>query len=148
MTNPAPDRISIRRRIAATREELFDAWTDPGSLGEWMCPGEIRSAEVVQLEARPGGRLLILLHGAGQTFRHSGEFRVVERPSRLVMTWISEATRGMETLVTVEFIEVAPDVTDLLLTHEGIPDVPVVEQYRGGWGQILDRMEARLPRRA
>jgi uncharacterized protein YndB with AHSA1/START domain len=148
MTNAEPDRISIRRRITATREELFDAWTDPDSLGEWMCPGDIRSAEVVQLEARPGGRFLILLHGAAQTFRHSGEFHVVERPSRLVMTWISEATRELQTLVTVEFIEVSPDVTDLLLTHEGIPDPAVVEQYRGGWGQILDRMEARLPRRA
>jgi hypothetical protein len=63
------------------------------------------------------------------------------------MTWTSKATGGQPTLVTVEFLEAAGG-TELVLTHEGIPSRDVVNLYRTGWSQILDRMAARLLRRA
>jgi uncharacterized protein YndB with AHSA1/START domain len=30
-------KVFIRRQIRATRQELFDAWTDPEGMREWMC---------------------------------------------------------------------------------------------------------------
>jgi uncharacterized protein YndB with AHSA1/START domain len=39
----ADQRSSIRlvRVLPAPPEEVFDAWTDPESIREWMCPGAI-----------------------------------------------------------------------------------------------------------
>jgi hypothetical protein len=46
--------------MAASPEEIFDAWTDPESLAVWMAPGSVQRAEV-ELEARVGGRLRIVM---------------------------------------------------------------------------------------
>ena len=47
MQNPTEGkhRLSIRRRMPATRDVVFEAWTDPQGLREWMCPGDTFAAE-------------------------------------------------------------------------------------------------------
>jgi len=56
MSQNQVNKVVAERRIGVTREELFDAWVDPESMREWMCPGDVISAEV-RLEPRVGGRL-------------------------------------------------------------------------------------------
>ena len=34
--------VTVRRQIAASAEELFDAWLDARSLGTWLRPRGIR----------------------------------------------------------------------------------------------------------
>jgi uncharacterized protein YndB with AHSA1/START domain len=137
----------IRRRIRAARKELFDAWTDPESMREWMLPGNAVSAEV-HMDARVGGELLIIIRSPIEVFRHWGQFRVVDRPSRLAFTWNAEVMEGRTTLVTVDFFEIAPDETELVLTHDQIPFKPVSERYAAGWRDIIDRLAEHLARAA
>ena len=47
-------KIVVRRTIAATVDELFDAWLEPESLAQWMRPGAIRPSSV-KVDARVGG---------------------------------------------------------------------------------------------
>ncbi len=141
------DKPVIRRRVHATREELFDAWTDPDSMREWMLPGNAVSADV-HMDVRMGGELLMIIRTPIEVFKHRGEFRVVERPSRLVFTWNAEVMEGRTTLVTVEFFKAAPDETELVLTHEQIPFKRVSERYAAGWSQIIDRLAEHLARAA
>jgi uncharacterized protein YndB with AHSA1/START domain len=35
----------VRRRMPAPREVVFEAWIDPKGIHEWMCPGDVVSAE-------------------------------------------------------------------------------------------------------
>jgi len=146
MSPGGPGKVVIRRRMAATREELFDAWTDPESMRSWMCPGNIVSAEV-KMDLRVGGSLLIVMRGPAETFEHRGQFTVVERPSKLAFTWIAKATDLRPTHVTVEFFEVTRTETDLVLTHEELARDEVRDQYQGGWNQIADRLAQYLERR-
>jgi uncharacterized protein YndB with AHSA1/START domain len=140
------NKVVIRRRIAATREELFDEWTDPEGMRSWMCPENIVSVDV-RLELRVGGSLLIIMRDANRAYEHHGEFVIIEQPSKLAFTWIAAATDMQPTLVTVEFFAVSESETDLVLTHERFPRREVLDQYRGGWGQIVDRLEAHLQAR-
>ena len=137
------NKITIRKRIAGTREELFDAWTDPEGMKEWMCPGDIISADV-QIDACVGGQLLIVMRGPTESYEHRGEFTIVERPSKLAFTWTAKATDWETTLVTIEFFEISEGETELVLTHERFPNKEVVDQYRGGWSQVVDRLEQHL----
>jgi len=139
MSGPG-EAIVIRRRIPASRDAVFHAWTDGDGMKAWMCPGDIVSADV-QLDPRVGGALRILMHGPNGSYEHWGEFTTVERPSRLVFTWCAKATDFLPTLVTVEFFEAADDQCDLLLTHERFPRPESRDQYRGGWAQIVAGLE-------
>jgi len=133
-------KVFIRRQIRATRQELFDAWTDPEGMREWMCPGNIVSADV-QIDPRVGGHLIIIMRGPTDVFEHRGEFTVVDRPSKLAFTWIAKSTDLRPTLVTVEFFEVTATESELVLTHLEIPRKEVSDQYQGGWSQIVTRLE-------
>lgn len=137
------NKIVIRRRLRATPHELFDAWTDAEGMRAWMCPGNILSVEV-QLEPRVGGALLVIMRDANKTYEHRGEFLVVQRPLKMSFTWIAAATDHQPTVVTVEFMPINDSETELVLTHERFPKKEVSDQYRGGWGQIVNRLCAYL----
>jgi uncharacterized protein YndB with AHSA1/START domain len=143
---PGDHSLVLRRRIAATPEELFDAWTDADGMRDWMCPGNISSVEV-RMEPRVGGSLLVIMHDADKTYEHSGQFTIVERPSKLAFTWIAAATDMQPTLVTVEFLPVGETESELVLTHERFPRQEPADQYRGGWDQIVARLDRYLQAR-
>ncbi|MGH7965219.1 MAG: SRPBCC family protein, partial [Candidatus Binatia bacterium] len=52
--------VRIRRRLPATPQEVFDAWTDPESMKDWMCPGTTTLA-AVELDVRIGGKFRIVM---------------------------------------------------------------------------------------
>lgn len=133
-----PNRVVVRRRIPSTREVLFAAWTDPEGLRHWMCPGDIVSAEAT-LDVRVGGSFRILMKSKTAEYEHTGVYKVVDPPSRLVFTWMAKATGNVPTLVTVEFLE-SGEETEIVLTHEKFADPEVSKRYRGGWGQILEKL--------
>jgi uncharacterized protein YndB with AHSA1/START domain len=139
------NRVVITRRLRATREELFDAWLNPEGMQDWMCPGNILSVEV-HMEPRVGGALLIIMRDTAGTYEHRGEFTIIDRPSKLAFTWIAAATDQRSTLVTVEFVAIDENWSELVLTHERFPRKDVSDQYRGGWNRILERLEVYLQR--
>ncbi|HLW53940.1 MAG TPA: SRPBCC domain-containing protein, partial [Candidatus Angelobacter sp.] len=53
-------RMVVRRRMPAPREFVYEAWIDPQGLREWMCPGDVVSAEAV-LDVRVGGSFRIIM---------------------------------------------------------------------------------------
>jgi uncharacterized protein YndB with AHSA1/START domain len=134
-------QLSIRRRMPASREVVFEAWTDPQGLREWMCPGDIVSAEA-QLDLRVGGSYRIVMKSKTQDHVHTGVYQVVDPPSRLVFTW-TQNEKEVPTLVTVEFIAHGNE-SELVLTHERFRDADVMKRYQGGWGTITEKFAAYL----
>ena len=92
----ATTAVIVRRMIAATPEDLFDAWLDPEALGIWMRPEGIRHTRA-KLDARVGGSYEIIMQGDTQTYPHHGVYQVIDRPHRLVFTWLSPGTEGLST---------------------------------------------------
>jgi uncharacterized protein YndB with AHSA1/START domain len=136
-------RLSIRRRLPATREVVFEAWTDPQGLREWMCPGDTISAEA-KLDLRVGGSYRIVMKSKTRDYVHTGVYQVVEPPSKLVFTWTREE-EAAPTLVTVEFIAHGNE-SELVLTHERFHDADVMKRYQGGWGTIAEKFATYLAR--
>ncbi len=134
----------VKRILDATPEEVFDAWTDPGQARRWMCPLGAMVPDLT-LEARVGGRLRLVMRVDGRDFIHLGEFLEVDRPRRLVFTWITMYTHHEKSVVTVEF-EPVDDRTELRITHVLLPDEELADAHRKGWEGLLDHLETRLPR--
>jgi uncharacterized protein YndB with AHSA1/START domain len=85
MTNTTIDRathtITFQRRLRATREDVFDAWTRPEELAAWWDP---TGAPLVkcEIDPRPGGAFRFENQGHSPPF--AGVYQVVDRPARLV----------------------------------------------------------------
>jgi uncharacterized protein YndB with AHSA1/START domain len=134
----------LERILPASPADVFRAWTEPASLRVFMCPGDVTAVDV-EADVRVGGRFRLVMHEGGKTIPHTGEYRVVDPPSRLVFTWHSPITTPAGSLVTVELTP-HPAGTRLVLTHEGLPNDDVAGRHTRGWGSILDLLAAHLTR--
>ena len=130
--------LKITRVLNATREEVFEAWTDPENVKQWMCPGDA-SVPVVELDVRVGGAFRIDMQDENGICIHTGIYREIKPPEKLVFTWISENTHHQETLVTVELFEYG-DKTELVLTQVQLPDEETVRRHTSGWTKIVEHL--------
>lgn len=76
----------MERTFAATRDQVWAAWTQPGSLEKWFGPKGC-AAQSVKFELKPGGVALTKLTFPGAPPMHAlFVFREIVAPRRLV--WI------------------------------------------------------------
>jgi uncharacterized protein YndB with AHSA1/START domain len=109
-------------------------------MSEWMTPAGTATASV---DLRVGGRFRLVMAGEHLTIEHTGEYRAIEPPHRLVFTWRSEYTGMRDTLVTVQLAAHGTNETELQLTHEfDTPDQAA--SHEEGWIQLISRLEAAL----
>jgi uncharacterized protein YndB with AHSA1/START domain len=137
--------VVVRRRMPAPRELVYEAWIDPHGIHEWMCPGDVVSAEAT-LDVRVGGAFRIVMKGREREHVHTGTYQVVEPPAKLVFTWTAADTPGEMTLVTVELVPHGEE-SELVLTHERFPKSDVASRYETGWGTIAEKFAEYLARR-
>jgi len=132
---------TVRREIEASAEELFDAWLDPASLAVWMRPGGILSS-TAKVDPYEGGAFEIVMHSAEGPIIHTGSYRVIDRPRRLVFTWISPATGQTETLVSVEF-HAGYRTTEIVVVHEKSPP-DAFYSYTKGWRDAIKLLAQKM----
>jgi uncharacterized protein YndB with AHSA1/START domain len=99
-------------------------------------------ASDVKANARVGGAFEIVMHTASGPVRHTGVYKAIEAPRRLVFTWNSIHAGDQDSLVTVEF---RPDgqTTEVVVTHERLPQEKV-SGHTGGWTSILESLSKRF----
>lgn len=138
-------QLTVRREISATAEELFDAFLDAESLGEFMRPGGPRNSDV-KTDPRVGGKFEIGMYVNDNVIPHWGEYRELDRPRKIVFTWISKNTNNQESVVTVQFHAMSEKKprTEVVLTQVLLPDEQV-KGHTGGWTKIIELLDARFP---
>lgn len=135
--------LVLTRRYAAPPEQVFDAWLDPVGLGAWLfaTPGGVM--KTVTVDPRVGGRFLVAEQRGAVLAEHHGEYRVIDRPHRLVFAF-ADTAMAQKTEVTVEIEPVAGGAL-LTLTHRLDPAWEAHrDSARRGWGGILDGLDLTL----
>ena len=126
--------VTVRREIAATAEELFDAWLDAQSLGTWLKPRGIRETRA-ETDPRVGGKFRVVMVN-DESFEHTGVYHEIDRPHRLVFSWSSHATGFRDSLVTVTFQPLSSST--LIEIHQvGLPDEDAQASHHAGWSDAL-----------
>ena len=142
-----------QHRFQAPPERVFDAWLDPEKVRVWMAaalremglPGDIRE---VQIEPRVGGSFVFSDFREGMEARHWGKYLELDRPRRLVFTWIvdeSEEAEPSRVILTIE-----PDGDDCLATVVHQMDsswAAYVSRTEQGWTRMLKAIDSTLPPR-
>jgi len=130
--------LTVSRAIAAPVENVFDVWMDPKSPG-----GPWFGADRVILNPVVDGLFYVAVKHEGRTWPHYGRFVVIERPRQVQYTWMSEATKGVESVVAVTF-EPRGDQTEVTLRHSGVPDDEMGHQHKEGWTWVLSMLAERF----
>jgi uncharacterized protein YndB with AHSA1/START domain len=140
--------LVVRRLIHASPERLFDAWTQPARLLRWWGPPNV-VCTAADVDLRVGGRYRIANQFPdGSLVWISGQFERIERPTLLVYSWRlgaeqSGAQQAGAERVTVEF-KACEASTEVIVTHERIPDAANRSGHEQGWLGCLQGLEIYL----
>ena len=158
---PNPDAARLERTYDAPAELIWELWTTPAGLQEWMVP-EGFETRVSELELRPGGQLRYTLTAAAPEqvafVRNLGlplstEFRrtytEVAPATRLGYLSLIDFVPGHEPYehLTVVDIEPAGDRTTVVLTVDPLHDETWTQEYRAHRVYELGNLEAAIRRR-
>jgi uncharacterized protein YndB with AHSA1/START domain len=139
LTKPS---LTLKRRLKASPDKVFAAWTDPQKLVQWFGPSEcIPGSARAEMEVRKGGRYRVSFKTEdGEPHEVGGTYREVVPGSRLVFTWAWHSTPERESLVTVTLAKDG-DGTLLTLQHEQFFDERARDGHARGWTGTLDKLE-------
>jgi uncharacterized protein YndB with AHSA1/START domain len=130
--------LTLSRIIKAKPEQVFDVWLDTRSPG-----GPWFGCERVILQPVVDGLFYHCVRHEGRMWAHYGRFIRLERPRSIEHTWVSEATRGVETTVTLDFAPRGHE-TVLTLCHSNVPDDAMGRRHEEGWNFVLSAIAGRL----
>jgi uncharacterized protein YndB with AHSA1/START domain len=123
--------VTVRRTIDAPIEVVWRAFTDPDELERWY-GSDLLDVEIHALEAEPGGSFSITMRDTEADYDIEGEFLEVIEHEYLVHTWYVGR-------VTIEFEDIGGG-TEVVLTHEDLPDREITEQHAEGWTAAIEAL--------
>lgn len=131
-------RAMASASIEAPPEKIFDAWLDEDLASRFMAAGESH-VDSIAIDARVGGAFRIGMKD-DSVHDHHGTYVVIDRPRRLVFTWVSKGTEGRLTMVEIRFIPQGGG-TLVELRHDGLLNDERERQHGKGWQSIFDKMQ-------
>lgn len=145
MNSKIEAKTSHRFNVAA--ERVYDAWLDPNKVRSWMSaslktfglPGHVQRVEI---DARVGGSFCFSDLRDGAEARHWGKYLELDRPRRIVFTWIVDESGEADPSVVTLTIEPEPDGCTATIVHqmdEAWRDY--VSRTEAGWSRMLQHIE-------
>ena len=134
--------VTIERTFAAPAEDVFDAWTSPEVMRRWLhCAPDWGTPEA-EVDLRVGGQVRVVMRKPdGSEVEMRGEYTLIDRPRRLVMTWtFDDDPSKTQQLIELSFSE-SEGSTTVLMVNSGIPTDERRDGQDWGWRGCLDELE-------
>jgi len=138
MQRPVLHSVSVSQDYVLPLGEVFDSWLRPEALSQWLRM-EAEPPSGVEIDRRVGGAFEIRLKCAGDEVPLRGAYLEIDRPSRLMFTWISPGTDLRESIVTLD-LQPQGQGTRLTLTHDGLPSAQHAQEHVEVWTALLPRI--------
>jgi uncharacterized protein YndB with AHSA1/START domain len=137
-------------RFHVPAELVYDAWLDPGSARVWMAAalrtwglaGDLRRIEI---DPRVGGKFFFSDIRNGEEARHWGTYLELDRPRKIVFTWIVDESEEANPSKVTLTIEPEPDGCTATIVHEMDAQwIDYMAQTESGWSRMLAEVERLL----
>jgi len=140
----------VSHQFKASPERVYDAWLDPNKCRVWMASslqsmglaGDIRRIEI---DARVGGRFFFSDMRNGVEACHWGTYLELDRPRKIVFTWIVDASGEADPSKVTLTIEPAAEGCVATMVHEMDEQwKDYVARTENGWLRMLQSVEQQL----
>lgn len=143
-THPAAqspsDELVITRLFDAPPARVFDAWVHRDQLAAWFGPSGY-TAEVGELDPRPGGTYHAILREGETEHPLHGTFREVVAGERLVLTHQWDDGKSPETECVVTFVEHEGGAKSVMTFRQtGFATRTERDGHEDGWTQTFDKL--------
>ena len=136
--------VRIERTFAASPEDVFDAWTSPEVMRRWFhCAPDWDTPEA-EVDLRVGGQVRVVMRRPdGTQASAQGEYTVIDRPHRLVMTWTFDDDPSNEQLIELSISETEGSTT-VLMVNSSISTDERRDAQDDGWRGCFNELERLL----
>lgn len=145
MTEHRERILRIERTFQAPIEKVWGAWTNEEVLRRWLHVDPDWETPVAEVDLRVGGTIRIVMRDPARGAEHgaTGEYRLVERPHRLVFSWTFDSHPENPQLIELRFSE-REGTTSVVMINSGIANARQWTDQQGGWQGCYDNLERAL----
>jgi uncharacterized protein YndB with AHSA1/START domain len=138
--------LRIERTFDAPIGQVFDAWTSEEVMRRWLHCGPDWETPTAQVDLRVGGAIRIVMRDPdGDLHGAAGEYRLIERPHRLVFTWTFDRFPDNHQLIELHFSELG-GATTVVMINSGIENEELEDSQRTGWYLCYEELERTFER--
>lgn len=137
-------QVKVMRVFNAPRAKVWRVVNDPKLIPEWWGPARYET-RVDQMDVRVGGKWRFVHTGADGEFAFNGEYKEIEEPEKVVMTFEFEPWHGHISTQTMTLTELDGGRTrmDVVVQFATLPDLEgmVGSGMKEGQFESYDRLD-------
>lgn len=135
-----PLLLTVTRRFKATAEQVYDAWLDPEVVAKWLFATPGGEMLRVEIDARVGGRFVVVERRGEVEAYHGGEYVALVRPKFLAFSFAVNPELTDAAMVKVDITE-TDDGCEVVLTQAMEQKfAEYFERSKAGWETLLGKL--------
>ncbi len=140
------DEVRIEMSLNATREKVWEAWTEPGFILQWFGSDQNGKGLRAKMNVERGGSYEITFKdGDGTEHTCMGKYLIIEKFRHLSFTWEWKNEPGVESLVNI-LLDSINYSTAMIFEHKNL-GVTSAHNYLAGWKGTFLKLERVLTRK-
>src|SRR4051794_15824192 len=145
MTERRERVLRIERTFTAPIQAVFDAWTSGEVLRRWLHGMPGWETPIAEVDLRVGGQIRVVMRGPsdGAESGAVGEYTEIDRPRRLVFTWVWDDDPSHPQMIELEFSEQDGETT-VVMFNSGISTDEREASQQSGWHVCFDNLDRML----
>ena len=144
MNEGASRVVRVEQTFKAPAEAVFDAWTSPEVMRRWLHRGPDWGTPEAEVDLRIGGHVRVVMRRPdGSEIESRGEYTIIDRPRRLVMSWTFGDDPSNEQLIELTFTQSGGSTT-VLLVNSDISTAKRRDSQDWGWRCCLVELDRTL----